>query len=60
MNKIRVPQSRFRRELNKWLRYLENNPLDTIYVTRNKKDIGVMISPEQFHTLTTGEINDKN
>jgi len=54
MNKIRVSQSRFIRELNKWVRYINSNPFDVLYITRNKKDMSVFISQENYE-----QINDK-
>lgn len=40
--------SRFRRELNQWLRYIQKNPESKITVTRNNKHVGVLIPPSTY------------
>lgn len=51
MNKIKIPLSRFRRELNKWVRYIKNNQEDVIYITQNNKIFGVILSPNRYNTI---------
>jgi hypothetical protein len=48
---VNVPISRFRRELNSWMRFLEKNPENTIYLTKNKKAVICVISPQQHENL---------
>jgi PHD/YefM family antitoxin component YafN of YafNO toxin-antitoxin module len=45
---VNVPVSRFRRELNAWMRFLENEPENTIHVTRNNKVVLIAISPQRY------------
>lgn len=51
VDKIIVPQSRLRREMNKWIRYLGNHPDEVIYITRNGFETNVLISPEKMEEL---------
>lgn len=48
---VNIPISRFRRELNSWMRFLEKNPENTIYLTKNNKVVFSAISPEQHEKL---------
>lgn len=51
MDKILIPISRFRRELNKWMRFIENNPEEVLFLTRNKIKDGVITSPEWYEKV---------
>lgn len=51
MDKISVPHSRFRRELRKWMRFIENNPDEVVYITINKIEVELLISPEKFDLI---------
>ncbi len=42
---VLIRMSRFRRELNQWLRYVQNNPESKIVITRNNKHVGVLMPP---------------
>ncbi len=48
---VNVPLSRFRRELNTWMRFLDNEPENTIYITRNNKVVYVTISYQHYQRL---------
>jgi len=48
---VNVRVSRFRRELNTWMRFLEKEPKNTIYLTRNNKVVISVISPHQYEKL---------
>jgi len=48
MYKVRIPISRFKREIKKWVRYIKDNPEHVIYITRNNIDIGAFISPTLY------------
>ena len=50
---INIPLSRFRRELNAWMRFIEINPEKTIYLTRNNKVVTAVISPIAYDKLTS-------
>lgn len=41
-----VPVSKFKRELNKWLRYIDKYPNNKIIISRNGCKVAVMVSPE--------------
>lgn len=45
---VLIRMSRFRRELNQWLRLVQNNPESKIVVTRNNKHVGVLIPPSTY------------
>ena len=53
-----VPLSRFRRELNSWMRFLDNESENTIYITRNNKVVYVAVSPLHYENLT-GSLKEK-
>ena len=55
---VNVPISRFRRELNSWMRFTEKNPENTIYITRNNKVVYVAVSPLHYENLT-GSLKEK-
>jgi len=40
---VLIRMSRFRREFNQWLRYIQNNPESKIVIARNNKHVGVLI-----------------
>ena len=44
---VNIPLSRFRRELNTWMRFLDGEPDNAIYITRNNKVIFVAVSPQR-------------
>lgn len=48
---VLIRMSRFRRELNQWLRFIQNNPESKIVVTRNNKHVGVLIPPSTYSKL---------
>lgn len=48
---VNVPISRFRRELNSWMRFLEKKPENIIYLTKNNKVVISVISPQQHERL---------
>jgi len=48
---VKIPLSRFAREQNQWMRYINNNPDDVIYITRNKLDYVVVMSPKLYDSL---------
>jgi PHD/YefM family antitoxin component YafN of YafNO toxin-antitoxin module len=48
---ITMPQSKFRREMKKWLKYIENNPDEIIVITsRNIKPV-CMINYKTYENL---------
>ena len=49
---VNVPISRFRRELNSWMRFIDKNPENTIYITKNNKVVSVAVSPLHYERLT--------
>lgn len=51
MDKISVPHSRLRRELNKWMRFLRDNPEVVVHITCNKKDVAVLMPPELYEDM---------
>lgn len=53
-----IPVSRFRREMNKWMRYIDNNKEDVLFITRNKTIDGVITSPEWMENIQR-ELTDK-
>ncbi len=56
VDNIILPVSKFRRELNKWMRYINNHPDEVIHISRNKKRVGVIMSPELYNDYQ-GKIN---
>ena len=48
---VKIPLSRFAREMNQWMRYINNNPDAVIYITRNKLDYVVFMSPTLYESL---------
>jgi len=48
---VLIRMSRFRRELNQWLRFVQNNPESKIVVTRNNKHVGVLIPPSAYSKI---------
>ena len=48
---VLIRMSRFRREFNQWLRYVQNNPESKIVVTRNNKHVGVLIPPSGYSKI---------
>ena len=51
--KVNVPLSRFRRELNSWMRFIDNNPENSIMLTRNNKVVAAVVSPSRYKELKT-------
>ena len=49
---VHIPISRFRREINSWIRFIDKNPDNTIYITKNNKVISVVVSPMYYEKLT--------
>ena len=49
---VQVPISRFRRELNRWMRFIETNPENPIILTRNNIAIAAVISPSSYKELS--------
>ena len=48
---INVPLSRFRRELNAWMRFNEKNPESSIILIRNNIAIAAVVSPSRYTEL---------
>ena len=48
---VLIRMSRFRRELNQWLRFVQNNPESKILITRNNKHVGVLIPPSTYSKI---------
>jgi len=48
---LEVPISRLRRELNKWIRYIDNNPDTIIYITKSNIRLGVLMSPKHYKKI---------
>jgi PHD/YefM family antitoxin component YafN of YafNO toxin-antitoxin module len=48
---VLIRMSKFRRELNQWLRFVQNNPESKIVVTRNNKHVGVLIPPSTYSKI---------
>ena len=46
-----IPLSRFRRNLNSLLKLLQSNKNLVIMVTRNKKEVFVLVSTKQYEEL---------
>lgn len=49
-----VPVSRFTRELNKWLRYVDKYPEEAIRVTRNGVEEFILMGYDHYNELTGG------
>lgn len=45
---IQVPISRFRRELNTWIRFIGKNPESSIILTRNTIAVAAVVSPSWY------------
>ncbi len=45
---VLIRMSRFRREFNQWIRFVQNNPESKIVITRNNKHVGVLIPPSTY------------
>jgi len=48
---VKVPLSRFRRELNSWMRFIDENPHNSIILTRNKQVVAAVVSPSRYKVL---------
>jgi len=48
ISKTIIPISCLRRELRQWMRYINNHPDEVIYISRNNKSVGVIMSPELY------------
>lgn len=48
---VNVPLSRFRRELNSWIRFIDKNPENSIMLTRNNNVVAVVVSPSRYKEL---------
>lgn len=48
---VLIRMSRFRRELNQWLRFVQHNPESKIVITKNNKHIGVLIPPSSYSKI---------
>ena len=48
---VLIRMSRFRRELNQWLRFVQNNPESKITITRNNKHVGVLIPTSTYSKI---------
>lgn len=48
---IRVPLSRFKREMPKYMRKIEKNPNLVVIITHNKKDKAVVLHPAFYNNL---------
>lgn len=46
-----VPLSRFRRELNSWMRFFEKNPEKVIILTRNNITVSTIVSPSRYKNI---------
>ena len=55
---VNIPLSRFRRELNSWMRFLDNEPENTIYITKNNKVVYVAISQLKYENLINNIIEE--
>jgi len=51
VDKILLPHSRLKREMNKWLRFLRDNPDVVVYITCNKKEVAVLVPVEQYEEM---------
>jgi len=51
--------SRFRRELNQWLRYVQNNPESKIVVTRNNKNVGILMPPSTYSKIKKAALKQR-
>ena len=56
---VLIRMSRFKRELNQWLRYVQNNPESKIVITRNNKHIGVLIPPSTYSKIKKAELKQR-
>ncbi len=52
-----IPIHRFRRELNKWMRYVSKKPKTTIILTRNNVKTLIVISPKKYTVLLKTLLN---
>lgn len=50
-NEVTIPISRFRRELKKCMRFINKNPDNVIFITKNKINVGVVLSPERYESM---------
>ena len=55
---VNVPLSRFRRELNSWMRFIDKNPKNSIMITRKNRVVAVVVSPSRYSELENLELND--
>jgi len=53
LQEIDVAMSKFRREMNKWIRHINNNPYDVIIIHRSGLRIAAFMSPALYN-----EFND--
>jgi len=43
-----IPTSRLRRELKKWMRWVDKNPNGVIFITHNRIIVSAMVSPSYY------------
>jgi len=55
-----LPISRLRRELNKWIRWIDGNSDGELFITRNRIVIAIMVSPSYYKILKTCNPKKKN
>jgi len=56
---VLIRMSRFRREINQWLRYVQNNPESKIVITRNNIHVGVLIPPSTYSKIKKAELKQR-
>lgn len=57
---VNVPISRFRRELNTWMKFIDENPENSIMLTRNNKVVAVVVSPSRYKELKKFQSSNAN
>lgn len=50
---IRIPISRLKRELRKWMRYIDNNPHEVLYISRDGDGVFVLMPEHEFERVTS-------